>query len=90
MTPKYWPSGKITNNKVDFVLRGADGGVVQTLHFETSWTGFEATDGYGASLIAIEFGDTVTLISQWRSSFTLPEHPSQCLVFKAHLEIPDE
>ena len=68
----WWPSGKITNNKVDFVLRGADGGVVQTLHFETSWTGFEATDGAGASLIATEFGDAVTAASQWKPSFTLP------------------
>ena len=46
------------------VLRDAGGAVVQTLHFETSWTGFEATDGAGASLIALEFGDTVTAASQ--------------------------
>lgn len=68
----WWPSGKITNKKVDFVLRDAGGAVVQTLHFETSWTGFEATDGAGASLIALEFGDTVTAASQWKPSFTLP------------------
>ena len=68
----WWPSGKITNNKVDMVVRDAAGAVVQTLHFETSWTGFEATDGAGASLVALEFGDTVTDIAQWRPSFTLP------------------
>ena len=45
---------------------------MQTLHFETSWDGFEATDGAGASLIALAFGDTVTDISQWKPSFTLP------------------
>ena len=82
----WWPSGKITNNKVDFVLRGADGGVVQTLHFETGWTGFEATDGYGASLIAIEFGDTVTLISQWRPSFTLPADATASAALKAAVD----
>jgi hypothetical protein len=68
----WWPSGKITNNKVDMVVRDAAGAVVQTLHFETGWTGFEATDGAGASLLALEFGDTVTTISQWAPSFTLP------------------
>ncbi len=68
----WWPSGKITNNKVDLVVRDAGGAVVQTLHFETSWDGFEATDGAGASLLALEFGDTVTGISQWKPSFTLP------------------
>ena len=62
----WWPSGKITNNKVDLVVRDAGGVVVQTLHFETGWTGFEATDGAGASLLALEFGDTVTGISQWK------------------------
>ena len=68
----WWPSGKITNNKVDFLLKDAAGSVVQTLHFETGWSGFEATDGAGASLIALEFGDTVTDVSQWKPSFTLP------------------
>ena len=68
----WWPSGKITNNKVDMVVRDAAGAVVQTLHFETGWTGFEATDGAGASLLALAFGDTVTDISQWAPSFTLP------------------
>ena len=64
----WWPSGKITNNKVDMIVRDADGAVVQTLHFETSWAGFEATDGGGASLLALEFGDTVTQITQWTPS----------------------
>ncbi len=68
----WWPSGKITNNKVDMVVRDAGGAVVQTLHFETSWEGFEATDGAGASLIALEFGDTVATASQWKPFFTLP------------------
>jgi hypothetical protein len=68
----WWPSGKITNNKVDMVVRDAGGAVVQTLHFETSWEGFEATDGAGASLIATEFGDAVATASQWKPSFTLP------------------
>ena len=31
-----------------------------------------STDGAGASLIALAFGDTVTDISQWKPSFTLP------------------
>ena len=64
----WWPSGKITNNKVDMVVRDAGGAVVQTLHFETSWPGFEATDGGGASLLALDFGDTVTAITQWAPS----------------------
>ena len=64
----WWPSGKITNNKVDMIVRDAAGAVVQTLHFETGWTGFEATDGGGASLLALDFGDTVTQISQWAPS----------------------
>ena len=68
----WWPSGKITNNAVDFLLKDAAGSVAQTLHFETSWAGFEATDGAGASLIALEFGETVTTITQWAPSFTLP------------------
>ena len=68
----WWPSGKITNNKVDMIVRDAAGAVVQTLHFETGWAGFEATDGGGASLLALEFGDTVTEITQWAPS-PLPE-----------------
>ena len=64
----WWPSGKITNNKVDMIVRDAAGAVVQTLHFETGWTGFEATDGGGASLLALDFGDTVTAITQWAPS----------------------
>ena len=64
----WWPSGKITNNKVDMVVRDAGGAGVQTLHFETSWPGFEATDGGGASLLALDFGDTVTAITQWAPS----------------------
>lgn len=68
----WWPAGKITNNKVDFLLKDAAGSVVQTLHFEAKWTGFEATVGAGASLVALAFGDTVTDISQWKPSFTLP------------------
>ena len=68
----WWPSGKMTNNKVDFLLKDAAGSVVQTLHFETGWSGFEATDGAGASLVALEFGDMVTAITQWKPSFTLP------------------
>ena len=64
----WWPSGKITNNKVDMIVRDAAGAVVQTLHFETGWPGFEATDGGGASLLALEFGETVTAITQWAPS----------------------
>ena len=64
----WWPSGKITNNKVDMIVRDAAGAVVQTLHFETGWPGFEATDGGGASLLALAFGDTVTAITQWAPS----------------------
>lgn len=62
--------GKLTNNKVDMELLQADGTLIQSLHFESSW--WPATDGGGAALVALAFGDSVTTQEEWRPSFELP------------------
>jgi hypothetical protein len=52
-------------------LYDAEGGEVQTLHFDANW--FDgATDGTGAHLIALDFGQTVTEETQWKPSFLPP------------------
>lgn len=61
---------KLTNNKVDMELCEADGTLIQSLHFESSW--WPATDGGGAALVALAFGDSVTAKEDWRPSFDLP------------------
>ena len=68
---EYWPASKITNGAVDMHLYDAEGGEVQTLHFDANWFD-NATDGTGAHLIALDFGQTVTEETQWKPSFLPP------------------
>ncbi len=68
---EYWPDKKITNGAVDMHLYDAEGGEVQTLHFDANWFD-NATDGTGAHLIALDFGQTVTEETQWKPSFLPP------------------
>ena len=70
---EYWPASKITNGAVDMHLYDAKGGEVQTLHFHANWFG-GATDGTGAHLIALDFGQTVTEETQWKPSFIPPSN----------------
>lgn len=46
----------------NWVACDAGGAKVQTLHFEISWDGFGTTDGAGASLIALAFGNDISRV----------------------------
>ena len=61
---KDWPSMKITNGAVDMMVYDSNGETIQTLHFEAAWWD-NACKGTGAYFIALDFGDTVTIDSQW-------------------------
>ena len=62
-----WPSGKITNGKVDMTLSAGDGTLLQTLYIDADWWNGRC-DETGFYFVAKEFGDTVTDISQWKPS----------------------
>lgn len=61
---------KLTNNKVDMELLEADGTLIQSLYFASSW--WPVTDGGGAALVALAFGDSVVSKDEWRPSFEPP------------------
>jgi hypothetical protein len=67
----YWPSGKITNGKVDMWTYDSAGKQIQKLYFSAKWWN-EVCDGKGAHFIALDFSENVSLETQWKPSFELP------------------
>ena len=68
----YWPSGKISNGKVEMTLTAGDGKLIQSLYFDADWWDGRC-DGTGVYFVAKEFGDTVTDVSQWKPSVSWVE-----------------
>ncbi len=78
---------KLTNNKVIMKLYDGSADLAQSLYFASSW--WPSTDGGGASLVAVDFGNSVTEKAQWKPSFEVADEATAAVTSAAIAARPE-